>query len=143
MKKIALLSLIFVAMLGLNGFAQVGNLSGPLIQVDKDVHDYGTVEYGANGTCTFTITNTGNAPLIISNCLGSCGCTVPTWSSDPIMPGASTKITVKYDTNREGVIDKTVTITSNAVNFPQKEVKIKGMVKTKPAGTVTPTGVNN
>ena len=71
MKKIALLSLIFVAMLGLNSFAQVGNLNGPLIQVDKDVHDYGTVEYGANGTCTFTITNTGNAPLIISNCVGS------------------------------------------------------------------------
>jgi hypothetical protein len=143
MKKIALLSLIFVAMLGLNSFAQVGNLNGPLIQVDKDVHDYGSVEYGANGTCTFTVTNTGNAPLIISNCVGSCGCTVPACSSDPIMPGASTKITVKYDTNREGMIDKTVTITSNAVNFPQKEVKIKGTVKPNPAGAVPPTGVNN
>ncbi len=143
MKKLALLSLIFVAMLGLNGFAQVGNLNGPLIKVDKEIHDYGTIEYGANGTCVFTITNTGNAPLIISNCVGSCGCTVPTWSSDPIMPGASTKITVKYDTSREGLIAKTVTITSNAVNFPQKEVQIKGEVKAKPAGTVTPTPVNN
>ena len=61
-----------------------------------------------------------NAPLIISSCVGSCGCTVPTWSRDPIAPGGSTKITVKYDTQRAGTISKTVTITSNAVNTPKK-----------------------
>jgi len=146
MKKIVLgFSLFFLAMFGLNGaIAQTtANISveeaaepadGPKISVDKEFHDYGTMEKGADGTCVFTITNTGNAPLIISYCKPSCGCTVPQWSKDPIPPGGKTEIVVKYDTNREGVINKTVTITSNAVNEPSKVIRIKGKVNAKPAG---------
>ncbi len=140
MKNLFSISLLIVAMLGFNSFAQVGQPvgNGPEITVDKDLHDYGTIEFASDGTCVFTVTNTGNAPLIISFCKGSCGCTVPEWSKDPIAPGASTKIKVKYDTKRPGPFNKSVTITSNAVNEPSKVVKIKGVVKADPAAPSTP-----
>jgi hypothetical protein len=147
-KAVFTLSLMLVAMLGFNGFAQGngqpigGQADGPVLTIDKELHDYGTIDYAGNGECVFTITNTGNAPLIIENCKGSCGCTVPTWSRDPIAPGASTKITVRYDTKRPGPFNKQVTITSNAVNAPSnsKIIKIKGTVKPKPVteSEVTP-----
>ncbi len=140
MKKAVLtLSLVFIAMLGFNGFAQevpvVGGESGPMISIDKDVHDYGTIENGADGACIFKVTNTGSAPLIISLCKGSCGCTVPKCPKEPIAPGATTEISVKYDTKRPGPINKSVTITSNALNTPSKVIRIKGNVKSKPATT--------
>jgi len=99
-----------------------------MISVDKETHDYGTIKQGANGTCEFTVTNTGDQPLIITQCQGSCGCTVPQCETAPIKPGASSRITVKYDTQRVGPISKSVTINSNAVNAPQKVVNIRGMV---------------
>lgn len=103
--------------------------SGPMISVNKEVHDYGTIDQGANGTCEFIVTNTGDQPLIISNCKGSCGCTVPVCDTAPVAPGATTTITVKYDSNRVGPINKSVTINSNAVNSPTKIVRIKGEVQ--------------
>jgi hypothetical protein len=105
---------------------------GAKIDFSKETHDYGTIKYGADGTCTFEFKNSGNEPLIISNAKGSCGCTVPVWPKEPIAPGAKGVITVKYDTKRAGAINKTVTITSNAVNEPNKIVRIKGNVLPAP-----------
>ena len=113
---------------------------GPIITIDKEFHDYGTINQGDNGECIFKVTNTGNQPLIISLCKGSCGCTVPSCPKEPIAPGATAEITVKYNTNRVGPINKSVTITSNAANEPRKMVRIKGNVKAKPEGG---TPVNN
>lgn len=126
--------LLTASLIGFNAKAQqeVG-ASGPVITVDKDEHDYGTIEQGANGECFFTVTNTGNQPLIITKCKGSCGCTVPKCTKEPVAPGASTKIKVKYDTNRVGPINKSVTISSNATNEPSKVVRIRGQIKAKPA----------
>jgi hypothetical protein len=139
MKK-AILS-IAVAFVALTGVAQTGTTqvtpqptSKAVIVVDKEVHDYGTIEQGANGECTFTVTNTGTEPLIISLCKGSCGCTVPVCPQEPIAPGASATITVKYNTNNAGPINKSVTITSNASNEPSKTVRISGNVTAKPVG---------
>ena len=137
MKKfIATLSL---GALFLGAFAQEGKMvggTGPMISVDKEAHDYGAIDKGANGTCEFKVTNTGDQPLIISTCKGSCGCTVPKCDTAPVAPGASTIVTVKYDTNREGPIKKSVTISSNATNAPEKMVRIKGEVKA--SATATP-----
>lgn len=113
---------------------EVNATSKAVISIDKDVHDYGTIEQGANGECTFTVTNTGTEPLIISLCKGSCGCTVPVCPQEPIAPGASAKITVKYNTANAGPINKSVTITSNASNEPSKTVRITGNVTAKPTG---------
>jgi Protein of unknown function (DUF1573) len=109
--------------------------SGPQISLDKDVHDYGKITQGANGTSEFKVTNTGDQPLIITSCKGSCGCTVPKCDNAPILPGASTMVTVKYDTKRVGPINKNVTILSNATNGAEKVVRIVGTVE---AGSETP-----
>ena len=109
---------------------------GARIEFKKEVHDYGEVAYGGNGYCTFEFTNTGNAPLIISEAKKSCGCTVPSWPKEPIAPGETGTIKVKYDMKRPGAINKNVTIISNAVNAPTQIIRIKGRVLPKPeAGT--------
>jgi hypothetical protein len=134
MKKIILSFILsFVAIFSMNSLnAQIEN--GPKIEFSKETHDYGNIKYGANGTCSFDFKNTGNAPLIISNAKGSCGCTVPDWPKEPIAPGSKGVIKVKYDTNRPGPINKSVTITSNAVNEPNKVIRIKGNVAPAPEG---------
>jgi len=91
--------------------------------------DYGTVAANSDGKREFVFTNNGNKPLIITNATGSCGCTVPTYSKEPIAPGAKGAIGVKYDTSRAGQpFTKTVTITSNASGIPSKTLTIKGNV---------------
>ncbi len=95
--------------------------------------DYGTVSKGSdNGVRTFEFTNTGNAPLIISNVQSTCGCTVPTKPTEPILPGKTGKIDVKYNMN-PGPIRKTITVESNASNYPEGRIalKIKGEVVVK------------
>ena len=82
---------------------------------------------GGDGTRTFEFTNTGEAPLIISKVKSSCGCTVPSWSKEAILPGATGEIKVKYDTKRVMPIRKTITVTSNAER-PTIALKIKGNV---------------
>jgi hypothetical protein len=130
-KALFSLLLIFIASITSNQvMAQVE--SGAKIEFSKETHDYGTIKYGADGSSTFEFKNTGNAPLIISNAKGSCGCTVPSWPKEPIAPGAKGTITVKYDTKRAGAINKSVTITSNAVNEPTKVIRIKGTVLPAP-----------
>lgn len=114
--------------------------SGAKIEFSKETHDYGTVKYGGDGACSFEFKNTGTEPLIISNAKGSCGCTVPDWPKEPIAPGATGTIKVKYDTNRPGPISKSVTITSNAINEPTKVIRIKGNVLPAPEGNAP---VNN
>ncbi|MFT5780560.1 MAG: hypothetical protein ACI837_003522 [Crocinitomicaceae bacterium] len=133
MKKVLFsLLLIFAATAATNAVVAQEVKDGAKIEFQKESHDYGTVKYAGNGQCSFTFKNTGNAPLIISNAKGSCGCTVPSWPREPIAPGASAEISVNYDTKRPGAINKSVTITSNAVNDPTKVVRIKGNVSAKP-----------
>lgn len=110
------------------------NPNGPQITFESEVIDYGTIDQGANGERVFKFKNTGKEPLIISNAQGSCGCTTPNWPKEPIRPGESGEIKVKYDTQRVGNFEKTVTITSNA-QTPTKVVKIKGVVKASTAVT--------
>ena len=110
------------------GFAQ----NGPKIdfKAKDNTVDYGTVtKRGDNGVRSFEFTNTGDAPLIITNVLSTCGCTVPTKPTAPIMPGKTGKIEVKYSMV-PGPIRKTITVESNAVNYEGGRIplKIKGDV---------------
>ena len=82
------------------------------------VVDYGTIEHNADGERKFVFTNNGTEPLIIKNAKGSCGCTVPTWPREPIAPGETAEIGVKYATNRVGAFTKTITLTTNASKKP-------------------------
>ena len=110
----------------------IDNDKGAIIALDKEAHNYGTIIQGANGECTFIVTNKGKEPLIISKCQQSCGCTVPKCPVQPIAPGQSVEIKVTYDTKRVGPINKSVTIRSNAANEPNKVIRILGDVKAKP-----------
>lgn len=109
----------------------VENPNAAEINFEKETHDYGTIEQGANGVYEFKFTNTGKEPLVISNCKGSCGCTVPNWPKEPIKPGATSAIKVSYDTKRVGKFNKTVTISSNA-KTSTKTISIMGIVNAKP-----------
>ncbi len=126
-KGFALLSLMFVVSIFLNVKAQL--IGGPEISFEKETHDYGVIQQNADGTCQFSFKNTGSAPLLISDCIGSCGCTIPDWPKEPIAPGRSGKINVTYDTKKVGVINKSVTIKSNAIENSSKIIRIKGEVK--------------
>ena len=119
----------------LGAFAQ----KGPMISIDTESIDYGTIAQGAEPNRQFTVTNTGDAPLIMSGCQGSCGCTVPKCDTAPIAPGTSSTVNIRYDTNRVGAFTKTVTVNSNAVNSPSKVVTIHGTVEA--VGGVTPANV--
>lgn len=98
-------------------------------------YDYGNIYKGDNGECEFKFKNTGKAPLTITNCRASCGCTVPSWPKDPIAPGKTAVIRVKYDTNRIGTINKSITVSSDAVNN-SVVLHIKGYISEKPAESV-------
>ena len=113
--------------------AKAIQVGGAEISFEKEVHDYGVMEQNGNGQCEFVFTNTGTEPLLITNARGSCGCTVPDWPREPIAPGASSAIKVKYDTKRIGLINKSVTITSNG-ETSTKIIRIKGEVKAPAAG---------
>lgn len=104
--------------------------SGPEITFDNLEHDYGTITQGANGDCVFNFKNTGNEPLILSDVRKSCGCTTPTWSKEPILPGQNGAINVGYNTNNVGTFSKTITVISNATNATLTLI-IKGTVNAK------------
>ncbi len=123
MKKAVLL--LFV---GLLAFAVKAQEKTAKIEFKSETVDYGEIAKGSDGVRVFEFTNTGDAPLIISKVSSSCGCTIPKKPEDPIMPGQTGEIQVKYDTKRVGPIRKAITVISNA-DTPTKVLKIKGEVK--------------
>ncbi len=106
--------------------------TGAKIEFKEETIDYGTIEKGADGIRKFEFTNTGNEPLIISRVYSTCGCTVPKKPENPIAPGETGEIEVKYDTKRVGPIRKTITVYSTASPIPYP-LKIKGTIVPKTA----------
>jgi len=94
-------------------------------------YNYGTIIKGANGDCEFRFVNNGNEPLILTDVHASCGCTVPSWTKEPVMPGKEGVIKVTYNTTRVGAFEKNITVTSNAKNTPVV-LHIKGIVQDVP-----------
>jgi hypothetical protein len=119
-----LFTFLFIGLLSLTTNAQDKVAK---IEFKETTIDYGTIDKGADGIRTFEFTNTGDAPLVITKVSSSCGCTVPKKPKDPIMPGKTGEIQVKYDTNRVMPIRKTITVVSNA-DTPTISLKIKGDV---------------
>ncbi|MEY4963947.1 MAG: hypothetical protein RLZZ323_1266 [Bacteroidota bacterium] len=135
MKKIIVLALLVLGSVASNAQETTKTTKKMTAKVDgagmvfaNEVIDYGTINQNADGKREFVFTNNGNAPLVITNAQGSCGCTVPSSPKEPIAPGAKGVIGVKYDTNRVGPFTKTVTISSNAAGQPTKVLTIKGNV---------------
>ncbi len=106
------------------------------IKFNQEDHNFGNVPEGPSVSYDFEFKNIGKVPIIFSDVHGSCGCTVPVWPKEPILPGKSSKIAVTYSTQgRPGQINKTVTVTSN---IGTKILKISGNVdKADPAAVPT------
>jgi len=121
MKKLVILVLLAFVGIAPQAMAQAK------ITFKTDVIDYGEIAKGSDGLRIFEFTNTGDAPLIISDVKSSCGCTVPEKPKGPVAAGESSVIKVKYDTKRVGPIRKTITVYSNA-DEPIKSLKIKGKI---------------
>lgn len=102
---------------------------GPKLSFDREVFDYDTIPKGGDGRGTFTLTNIGDEPLIISTFQSSCGCLVPSWDQEPVLPGKSTVLRVRYDTTRIGPFRKSLTLRTNAVDRPVVVLSIKGVVR--------------
>ena len=90
----------------------------PAFSFEKEEHDFGTLIDGEKVAYSFRFSNSGDAPLIISNAKGSCGCTVPNYPKEPIAPGATAFINVTFDSKgRTGKQSKAVTLTANTISL--------------------------
>lgn len=124
MKKIFILSFAVIAFIQFS-IAQ----EGAKISFEDLVHDFGLIEEGPNATHEFIFTNTGTAPLVLTNVKASCGCTTPSWTKEPVLPGEEGKVLVSYSTaKRLGAFNKSVSITTNA-EVPLQVIYIKGNVE--------------
>ncbi len=88
----------------------------PIAKFNETSYDFETInEVNGKVTHVFEFTNTGNAPLILTNVQASCGCTTPMWSREPVAPKAKGSVTVTYNPkNRPGPFNKSITITNNS-----------------------------
>jgi hypothetical protein len=108
----------------------IESTDGPVMSFEIMNCDYGEIEQHSERDRFVKFTNTGTEPLVITNARGSCGCTVPVWPKEPIMPGEESEIKISYATNRLGKINKTVTITTNEGGKPHV-IKVLGNVTKK------------
>ena len=100
---------------------------GPQMTFESSEVDYGTIGQHSEPYRYFKFTNSGTEPLVIKHAKGSCGCTVPTYPKEPILPGEAAEIKVRYATDRIGPFTKTITLTTNEVS-ETKVLRIKGKV---------------
>lgn len=110
MKKLKLV-LLFTVLFGAVAFAQ----PRPAMKFERTEHNFGTIkeEIGAV-TTQFEFTNTGNAPLVIQRVTASCGCTTPSYTKEPILPGKKGTISAQYSTvRRPGTFNKTIRVYTN------------------------------
>jgi len=108
----------------------------PVLKFDKTEHDFGKLEPRTNVETVFSYTNTGDAPLVITNISSSCGCTIPKdWSREPLAPGKSGQFKVKFNGSGNGNVTKTVTVSANTEKG-REVVRIKAFVKPDPNAPV-------
>lgn len=111
MKKIGILLSALIVLVAFQAQAQ----SGPVLTFKEKSIDFGDIVQGAKVSHTFEFTNTGDAPLVISNVAATCGCTVPSWPKEPVAPGSTAKIEVSFNSaGKMGKQNSVVRIYSNA-----------------------------
>lgn len=124
-------------MICLSFVACLSGLAQAQITFDKKVHEFGVILWKQPATATFTVTNKGNKPLVISNVTTSCGCTVADWTKTPIAPGASGIVSSTFDAKALGRFQKSIGVYSNASDRPIY-LSVRGEVTADPKNyTVT------
>lgn len=104
----------------------------PVMSFEKTEHDFGSITQGTAQETKFKFTNTGNAPLIITNAKSTCGCTVPEYPKAPIGPGETGELLVKFNGSGQNEVSKTITVTANTAKGNEL-LKIKAFVNPKDA----------
>ena len=102
-------------------------VDGPQFKWEKTVHEFGEIAQAVPATAEYKFTNIGNQPIIITQVKKTCGCTVPTWPSTPIMPGEQAVIKATYNAKSMGSFTKTITVVSN-VSENSTYLQLKGTV---------------
>lgn len=109
----------------------ISAVNAPIMKFEKELYDFGVITEGASIKYEFKFKNTGKTPLIISNAMATCGCTVPEYPTKPIKPGESGIIKVVFNSQgKTGIQDKVVSIISNA-NPYLATLHVVGEVKKK------------
>jgi hypothetical protein len=110
----------------------------PTAAFGKLEHDFGTIKEGQVVEYTYTVKNTGQAPLIIQNAQPSCGCTAPDWTRTPIPVGGTGFVKASFDSNgKPNIQNKSITVTANT--WPKQTVlRFKAMVTPKGDGSNGP-----
>lgn len=125
-----ILVLISVYTFGQNGKKKITLIADEQsnIKFNETSHDFGKIKEGTKATYEFVYTNTGNAPLIITDVITPCSCTSPDWSKEPLLPGKSSRIIVVFDSkNKPGTFNKTITVKHNGTSGNEYLI-IKGVV---------------
>lgn len=128
MKQLIIISILSIVAIGCNNASeQEAKEEGQEIFFSKTTHDYGEIQKGADGKYAFTFKNIGDKPIVINKVRTTCGCTATQWSGDPIEPGESGEITIRYNTALTGSFMKSSYVYSTAANSPVK-LTVKGKV---------------
>lgn len=99
-----------------------------------ETHDFGTIPEGPTADYEFVFKNTGKEPIVIQQVHASCGCTTPSYSKDPVLPGKTGTVKASYATQgRPNAFTKTITVSSNV---GVKTLTIKGNVEKAPESSV-------
>lgn len=105
------------------------NMKKTTVKWANMIHDFGKIKQNSTNQYSFQFTNTGTEPLLITNAVGSCGCTVPNYPKEPILPGKSATIGVEYKPGQqENQQEKTVTVTANTEPY-DTQLKIRAFVE--------------
>ena len=90
------------------------NPNAPVMKFAEAEFDFGDIQPDSKVHHTFTFTNTGKSPLLIEDATASCGCTTPSWTKEPMAPGAEGKMEVQFDSRgKQGIISKQVAVRAN------------------------------
>lgn len=111
-------------------FPSVDTTKGPKIEVSEIDHDFGKVEQQTKAETTFILTNVGTDTLQIMSANPSCGCTAAVLDAKLLAPGKTSRLKVTFDPHNkaEGPFTKVITLVSNSVVSPQKQIRIHGMI---------------
>lgn len=110
----------------------------PVMSFDKVEHDFGSIEQNSPQETIFTFTNTGDAPLILTDAKSSCGCTIPEYPKNtPIAPGETGKMVVKFNGTGQNQVTKTISVSANTTKGTET-LRIKAFVNPKGTGALGP-----
>ncbi|MGI4875340.1 MAG: DUF1573 domain-containing protein [Janthinobacterium lividum] len=140
MKPVILLAALLVAgpaahaqqALALNTPAPLAHAPFPAaITWERTTHQFGEIKQSVPVTASFTFTNRSQKPVLLTDVHGSCGCTVPAWSKEPVLPGKSSVVTATFNAANPGAFTKTVTVATSADTAGPQVLQLQGTVVAK------------